>query len=52
MVLIAVYRNNALDSLVDAVEKKNVAMSRAFANAIWLRFADYVTLNAPRDKDP
>ena len=51
LVLTAVYRNNALDSLVDAVEKENVAMSRAFANAIWPRFADYVTLNAPRDKD-
>ena len=34
LVLIAVYRNNALDSLVDAVEKENVSMSRAFANAI------------------
>ena len=51
LVLTAVYRNNALDSLVDAVEKENVTMSRAFANAIWTRFADYVTLNAPRDKD-
>jgi signal transduction histidine kinase len=49
--LVTVYRNHALDHLVEMVEKENVAMSRALANAIWPRFADYVTLNAPRDKD-
>ena len=51
VVLVAVYRDNALDSLVDAVEKENVTTSRAFANAIWPRFADYVTAESPDTGD-
>jgi signal transduction histidine kinase len=51
LVLIAVYRNNALDNLVDTVESENVAMSRAITNAIWPKFSDYVAVNAPPDGD-
>ncbi|MCH7937749.1 MAG: HAMP domain-containing histidine kinase [Proteobacteria bacterium] len=51
LVLISVYREVSLNHVVEMVEKENVAMSRAFANAIWPRFSDYVTLDAPRDGD-
>ena len=47
LVLVSVYRNNALDSLVETVEKENVTTSRAFANAIWPRFSQYVTVESP-----
>lgn len=51
LVLISVYREVSLSHVVELVEKENVAMSRAFANVIWPRIADYVTVNAPRDGD-
>jgi len=49
LVLIAVYRKSSLDSMVETVEAENVAMSRAFTNVIWPRFARYVTATSPRD---
>ncbi len=49
LVLITVYRQTSLDSMVKTVEAENVAMSRAFANVIWPRFSRYVTETSPRD---
>ena len=51
LVLIAVYRQTSLDSMVKTVEAENVAMSQAFANVIWPRFARYITETSPRDGD-
>ena len=51
LVLVAVYRDLALDQVVEEVEAENVTMSRILANAIWPRFADYVTEHARRDGD-
>ena len=49
LVLVAVYRDLALDQVVEEAEIQNVALSQAFANAIWPRFADYVKFEAPVD---
>ncbi len=51
LVLITVYRESSLDSMVETVAAENVAMSRAFANVIWPGFARYVTDTAPSDGD-
>ena len=49
LVLVAVYRETSLQQVVETVETENIAMSRAFANVIWPRFADYVKFKAPND---
>ena len=51
LVLIAVYRDTSLDHVIETVETENVAMSKAFANAIWPRFKDFVAHEAPSDGD-
>ncbi len=51
LVLIAVYRNVSLTQVVEAVEMENVTTSRAFANAIWPGFAQYVTVESPDTGD-
>ncbi len=51
MVLVFVYRSISIDQVLENVETENLAMSRAFANAIWPRFADYVTTAAPTDTE-
>ncbi|MDA0306477.1 MAG: ATP-binding protein [Proteobacteria bacterium] len=51
MVLVFVYRSISIDQVLENVETENVAMSRAFANAIWPRFAGYVTTSAPTDAE-
>jgi len=51
MVLIFVYRSISIDQVLENVEKENLTLSRAFANAIWPRFADYVTTVAPTDAE-
>ncbi|MBT3305738.1 MAG: HAMP domain-containing histidine kinase [Alphaproteobacteria bacterium] len=47
LVLVVVYRQTSFDGMVEAVEHENVALSRALANTIWPRFADYVKSGAP-----
>ncbi|NQU61616.1 MAG: HAMP domain-containing histidine kinase [Rhodospirillales bacterium] len=51
VVLVAIYRQASLASIVETVESENVAMSQALANAIWPKFSDYVTVGAPEDGD-
>ncbi|MDA1090833.1 MAG: ATP-binding protein [Proteobacteria bacterium] len=51
LVLISVYRQSSLNRMVATVEAENVAMSRAFANSIWPRFASYVTEPAADGED-
>ncbi len=43
VVLVVLYRHNAVNDLVDIAERQNVALARSFANTIWPRFSTYVT---------
>ncbi len=42
VVLVILYRHNAMDNLVDIAERQNVALARSFANTIWPQFSAYV----------
>ena len=42
VVMVILYRHNAIDDLVDIGERQNVALARSFANTIWPQFAHYV----------
>ena len=43
VVLVVLYRHNAVNDLVEIAERQNVALGRSFANTIWPRFSTYVT---------
>ncbi len=43
IVLVVLYRHNAVNDLVEIAERQNVALARSFANTIWPRFSTYVT---------
>ena len=43
VVLVMLYRHNAVSNLVEIAETQNVALGRSFANTIWPRFSAYVT---------
>jgi len=47
LILVVVYRQTSFNGMVEGVERENVALSRALANSIWPRFAEYVKTNAP-----
>ncbi len=42
VVLVILYRHNAMDDLVDIAERQNVALARSFANTIWPQYSPYV----------
>ncbi|MFQ5619758.1 MAG: PAS domain S-box protein [Rhodospirillales bacterium] len=43
VVLVLIYRHNAVEDLVGIAENQNVALGRSFANTIWPHFSTYVT---------
>ncbi len=43
VVLVVLYRHNAVHQLVEMAESQNVALELAFANTIWPRFSRYVS---------
>ncbi|MCZ6608139.1 MAG: hypothetical protein O7A64_10790, partial [Alphaproteobacteria bacterium] len=43
VVLINLYRQNAINQIVEMAESQNVDLARSFANTIWPRFSAYVT---------
>ena len=51
IVLLVLYRHNALDELVESAESQNVTLARSFANILWPNFADYVTSISEVDGD-
>ncbi len=51
VVLLILYRQNALDELVESAEGQNVTLARSFANILWPHFADYVTSVSEVDGD-
>ncbi len=42
VVLVVLFRQTAVNELIDLAENQNVALARSFANSIWPRFSDYV----------
>ena len=42
VVLAYLYRQNAVNDLIETAESQNAALARSFANAIWPRYSDYV----------
>ncbi len=51
VVLLILYRQNALDELVESAEGQNVTLARSFANILWPQFADYVASVSEVDGD-
>ncbi len=49
--LIYLYRQQAVDELVNFGESDNVALTQAFANAIWPRFSNYITTVKTSDSE-
>ncbi|MBC8338262.1 MAG: HAMP domain-containing histidine kinase [Alphaproteobacteria bacterium] len=49
LILVLVYRQTSLDAMVETVERENVGLSRALANAIWPKFSEYIKTGAPED---
>ncbi|MEE8141420.1 MAG: diguanylate cyclase, partial [Alphaproteobacteria bacterium] len=43
LVLVNLYRQNAVNQIVEMAESQNVDLARSFANTIWPRFSAYVT---------
>jgi hypothetical protein len=43
VVLVVLYRHNAVNDLVEIAERQNVELARALSNTIWPRFSAYVT---------
>lgn len=41
-VLVAFYRENAVNELIVTAESQNVALARSFANTVWPIFSSYV----------
>ena len=41
-VLVAFYRQNAVNELITTAENQNVSLARSFANTLWPRFSSYV----------
>ncbi len=50
-VLVAFYRENAVNELVVAAESQNVALARSFANTVWPIFSSYVMSVSEKDGD-
>ncbi len=51
VVLVIIYRQNAVNQIVEMAESQNVALARAFANTIWPRFSSHVTSASGLDGD-
>ena len=43
VVLVMLYRHNAVHRLVETAESQDVALARGFANTLWPRLSTYVT---------
>ena len=51
IVLVNLYRQNAVNQIVVMAESQNMALARSFANTIWPRFYAYVTGLSELDGD-
>ena len=51
VVLVVLYRQNAVNDLVEIAEAQNVGLGRSFANTIWPRFSSYVISASGLDGD-
>ena len=51
VVLVILYRQTAVNELVELAENQNVVLARSFANTIWPRFSAYVTSVSGLDGD-
>ncbi|MCZ6861997.1 MAG: hypothetical protein O7I42_17260, partial [Alphaproteobacteria bacterium] len=51
VVLVHLYRQNAVDELVESAEGQNVTLARSFANVLWPRFSHYVGSVSGMDGD-
>ena len=51
VVLVVLYRHNAVSDLVEMAEAQNVVLARSFANTIWPRYSSYVTSVSGLDGD-
>ncbi len=51
VVMVVLYRQNALDELRESAEGQNVTLARSFANILWPLFADFVTSVSEIDGD-
>jgi PAS domain S-box-containing protein len=51
VVLVILYRETAVNELVESAENQNVGLARSLANTIWPRFSGYVTSVSGLDGD-
>ncbi|MCH8213886.1 MAG: PAS domain S-box protein [Proteobacteria bacterium] len=51
IVLVMLYRQTAVNELIELAEAQNVGLARSFANTIWPRFSGYVTSVSGLDGD-
>ena len=51
VVLVAIYRQNAVNELILTAEGQNTALARSFANTVWPVFSSYVTSVSGEDGD-
>ena len=49
VVLVVLFRQNAVNELIYTAESQNVALARSFANTIWPRFSSYVASASGED---
>ena len=50
-VLLVIYRQSAVNDLVDLAENQNLVLARSFANIIWPKFSSYVASTPGMDGD-
>ncbi len=51
VVLVVLYRQNAVNELIETAEIENVALARSFANIIWPKFSPYIASVSGQDGD-
>ena len=51
VVLVQLYRHDAVNELVESAESQNVTLARSFANVLWPRFSHYVGSVSGMDGD-
>ena len=51
VVLISLFRQNAIHDLVEFGEGQNEALARAFSNSIWPKYSAYVAATSGMDGD-
>ncbi len=51
VVLVHLYRQNAVNELIESAESQNVTLARSFANVLWPRFSHFVGSVSGMDGD-